>query len=201
MAVCGARVSLSVRARGLGLGSGLAKKATLQTRSAADPVPNIILTPPNRWLIERTGLACDISVCWLIIFIGSGLLEVGVRAPAHGRWGPTCRLAGNVQESCLSPQRFTVQGPGQVLGRHAGQARLVLGCVAGLWIAAAGAGVGRGPSRGSGFGDGGAGCVSRGAGEGARARIRVWRGELGQRARGMVATQVRVIAQEECDAG
>ena len=31
--------------------------------------------------------------------------------------------------------------------------------------------------------------------ERARAQIRVWRGELGQRARGRVATQVRVIAQ------
>ena len=94
-----------------------------------------------------------------------------------------------------------MQGRGQVLGRHAGQARLVLGCVAGLWIVAAGAGVGRGTSRGSGFGDGGAGCVSRGAGEGARARIRVWRGELGQQARGRVAAQVRLIAQLECGPG
>ena len=44
-------------------------------------------------------------------------------------------------------------------------------------------------------------CVSRGAQEGARAQIRVWRGELGQRARGRVAAQVRVIAQLECGGG
>ena len=37
--------------------------------------------------------------------------------------------------------------------------------------------------------------ASLGAREGASAQIRVWRGELGQRARGRVATQVRVIAQ------
>jgi len=43
--------------------------------------------------------------------------------------------------------------------------------------------------------------VSLGAQEGARAQIRVWRAELGQRARVRVAAQVRVIAQLECGGG
>ena len=43
--------------------------------------------------------------------------------------------------------------------------------------------------------------ASLGAREGARAQIRVCRGELGQRARGRVAAQVRVIAQLECGGG